>query len=428
MRNIALLEWGPASLYHIKPRVRIKVRTPWLDDGPLLPTWLATTQQVQDEGFCVRYALSAYEDLNGAIRNLRQCFGFPYQEYIGYLNTLSRTHRARREHEGLIDRLRRWAILGNVDAVLWIDYSKANQPPGSFKNGPKDSRPFSPSHIQYVVSVVVDDDYYDFGGNAESEGAWSESDMEFSLGFRPGGNAEKTPATPSKSLAEKPVRLSLTDAAAKTQVATGRQLPSPRPTPRLTMLEQLTQSQVLTATPRERSQQGGSTSSRSHNHSTSTREQDSVTLRTMLQEEFVPAHGSIYVRSMAPGPGYYGVPSQDELLDESKGCGFGTKPRGRIDETVAREKDKPGPGQYATKPALTDVRVQGGRFDQAIKVVSPLDAPRKLPFISALAATTENHSIFSPNEFHGVTPEAVSLSKGVHRAPKYSFGKMRRPF
>ena len=54
-----------------------------------------------------------------------------------------------------------------VDAVLWIDYAKAqpqqkgsdagylrpsrvqaNQPPGSFKMGPRESRPFSPAHMQ----------------------------------------------------------------------------------------------------------------------------------------------------------------------------------------------------------------------------------------------------------------------------------------
>mmetsp|Transcript_27315 Transcript_27315/g.62933 ORF Transcript_27315/g.62933 Transcript_27315/m.62933 type:complete len:430 (-) Transcript_27315:138-1427(-) len=429
MRNIALLEWGPTSLYYIKPREMIKVRTPWLEDGPVLPSWLATTFQAQEEGFVVRYALSAYEDLNSVIRNLRRCFGFPYQEYVGYLNTLSRTHRARREHEGLVDRLRRWAIFGNVDAVVWIDYAKANQPPGSFKDAPKDSRPFSPAHIQMCQTAHADDD-----SEIESEGAWSESDPEFSTGiaFRPAPGGTTTLEQPSLSDTGKlaPASASVLVPASPT---TSRVLSSTT-APRTTILEKITQDKVLESPlrgfPQERSLQfqSGSVSSRSHNRSTTSGGQDGASLRTMLQEEYVPAHGSIYVRSISPGPGYYGVPSLQQIQDSNKGCGFGMKPRGRIDETIAATKDKPGPGHYAPKPAYADRKVPGGCFSQAVKAVSPLDAPRKLPFLSALAAKTENHSIFSPRDFHAVTPEAVSLSKGLHRPPKYSFGTMRRPF
>lgn len=64
------------------------------------------------------------------------------------MNTLTQQYRTRSEHEGLMDRIRRWAMFGNVDAVLWIDYAKANQPPGSFKMGPRESRPFGPGHLQ----------------------------------------------------------------------------------------------------------------------------------------------------------------------------------------------------------------------------------------------------------------------------------------
>ncbi|CAE8669910.1 unnamed protein product, partial [Polarella glacialis] len=126
MRNIALLEWGPASLFYIQPRELIKVRSKWLEGGPVLPLFISTMEETKAGGpdIVVRYALSAFEDLNSAIKNLRRCFGFPYQEYIGYINTLTQSHRARREHEVLIDRLRRWAIFGNVDAVFWIDYAK----------------------------------------------------------------------------------------------------------------------------------------------------------------------------------------------------------------------------------------------------------------------------------------------------------------
>ena len=63
------------------------------------------------------------EDLNSAIKNLRRCFGFPYQEYIGpaarsiffggsssvlcatlrYMNTLTHQYRTRSEHEDCAD-------------------------------------------------------------------------------------------------------------------------------------------------------------------------------------------------------------------------------------------------------------------------------------------------------------------------------------
>jgi hypothetical protein len=133
-----------------------------------MPPFLSTSEEARAK-IKVRYALSAYEDLNRAIRNLRRCFGFPYQEYIGYLNTMTRTHRARREHSILVESLRRWAMFGNVDAVLWIDYAKANQPPGSFKMGSRDSRPFSPLHTLICAACEEADEY------EESE-AWSDSE------------------------------------------------------------------------------------------------------------------------------------------------------------------------------------------------------------------------------------------------------------
>merc|ERR1719265_1404982 len=147
---------------------------PWLDGGPNMPPFLSTREESKagSADICVRYALSAFEDLNSAIKNLRRCFGFPYQEYIGYLNTLTRTHRARREHEALVDRLKRWAIFGNVDAVVWIDYAKANQPPGSFRIGPRDSRPFGLSHME-ICQAVAEGEHRDRDDQSE---AWSDVD------------------------------------------------------------------------------------------------------------------------------------------------------------------------------------------------------------------------------------------------------------
>ena len=128
--------------------------------------------------------------LSQVIKNVRQCFGFPYPDAVGYYNAQNSRHRSRREHEGpgaarnavrssvdgparssqlfdaravgrqdtrvedgnllkflgffqmcfrnrfpsvsnsstlppgLIERLRSWAIVGNVDAIVWIDFEK----------------------------------------------------------------------------------------------------------------------------------------------------------------------------------------------------------------------------------------------------------------------------------------------------------------
>lgn len=45
-------------------------------------------------------------------------------------------------------------------------------------------------------------------------------------------------------------------------------------------------------------------------------------LRLQLQEEVVPVPGSIYSRSIVPGPGYYGAPKAPSKK-ESRGFGEG---------------------------------------------------------------------------------------------------------
>merc|ERR1712070_1345039 len=65
-------------------------------------------------------------------------------------------------------------------------------------------------------------------------------------------------------------------------------------------------------------------------------------LDMMILEEVVPAHGSIYPRSIAPGPGHYGNPFC-ALAPPSSGKTFGRKPIGRIDETMKIAKLRPGP-------------------------------------------------------------------------------------
>lgn len=94
----------------------------------------------------VRYALSAFSDLDRAIGNLRRCFGFIHQEYIGYVNTFTKSYRVRPEHYVVMQRLKIWAWTRAVDAIFWIDYAK---PTRAHMMGLRDSRPFSAVHMDF---------------------------------------------------------------------------------------------------------------------------------------------------------------------------------------------------------------------------------------------------------------------------------------
>eukprot|EP00747_Dinoflagellata_sp_TGD_P164938 gnl/TRDRNA2_/TRDRNA2_185575_c0_seq1.p1 gnl/TRDRNA2_/TRDRNA2_185575_c0~~gnl/TRDRNA2_/TRDRNA2_185575_c0_seq1.p1 ORF type:complete len:413 (+),score=63.72 gnl/TRDRNA2_/TRDRNA2_185575_c0_seq1:80-1318(+) len=412
MRNIALLEWGPASLFHIYARERIKVRTGWLEGGPLMPPFLSTKEEAKAcEPIPVRYALSAFEDLNAVVRNLRRCFGFPYQEAIGYLNTLTRTHRARREHESLVDRLRRWAIFGNVDAVVWIDYAKANQPPGEFKMGPRDSRPFNASHMEictHIAGEYQDDD-------EESE-AWSEVDDE--------GAAATTAASHGGGGAVQPDPVAQSATQVKAEMATTKRSSHwKRPSGYLELTAGLRTTQDKSKTPRTPKALGGA-SSPGDAVDSSRNVQEKAMLRMMIQEEVVPAHGSIYVRSIAPGPGHYGSPGPSAL--EDKACGMGYRAKSTFDQVAALTKDNPGPGKYEHKAPLTEEKALLGRFGKAVKMVPPDEATKKLPFISKMASKVEGHGLQSPNFYYSISPEAPCGS--MVKSPQYTFAKARRPF
>jgi len=428
MRNIALLEWGPASLFHIQPRERIKVRTVWLEGGPIMPPFLSTRDESKGSSsdIVVRYALSAFEDLNGAIKNLRQCFGFPYQEYIGYLNTLSRTHRARREHEALVDRLRRWAIFGNVDAVVWIDYAKANQPPGSFKMGPRDSRPFSQAHMELCTDL--DFDALD-NNNAEgdSEAAWSDIDEE--AGDRGGAPREREREAPHHSQQQSDVSMSQgVQGVRKPSVVLQRQSGGSIPLQRLTRAAELVEQGCTSLARDSKTPRGGSAKRENSLEQSAKLKQENALLRTMIQEEIVPGHGSIYTRSIAPGPGYYGTPGCSTFED----CGalqFGHRPKGRIDAIIeASEKNTPmGPGAYTPRAREVDDPHQLGKMGKGPRMVLPTETLRKLPFISALASESEGRGLHGPDTLHAIAPDAP-FSRNYVKPPKYSFGKMKRPF
>eukprot|EP00931_Biecheleriopsis_adriatica_P115515 TRINITY_DN91300_c0_g1_i1.p1 TRINITY_DN91300_c0_g1~~TRINITY_DN91300_c0_g1_i1.p1 ORF type:complete len:440 (+),score=100.36 TRINITY_DN91300_c0_g1_i1:114-1433(+) len=439
MRNIALLEWGPASLFYIQPRELIQVRSGWLDAGPVLPPFLSTMEEAKGHApdIVVRYAFSAFEDLNSAIRNLRRCFGFPYQEYIGYLNTLTRQHRTRREHEGHVDRLRRWAMLRNVDAVFWIDYTKANQPPGSFKMGPQESRPFSPAHMQLCTDVIENLRLEDM--DIESEGAWSDQEKDekdkdkekekngeglksLKEGASMGGSVREQGSLrpfPQKRLPKSAYSVRAAhmlapapDAKSALSGAPTEEAASPAPK----------------APPAEESlETDGDGFSKERLTNKGKGEQDM--LRTMLQEEYVPGPGSIYSRSIVPGPGYYGAPkAPSEKMKEAPT--FGVKMKSHIDYVKDFAAKLPGPGEYAAKAEMTASSEMVGKlgcFSKAPKMVATEDARKKLPFISKLSSATEGYGLDSSISFHCVPPDAPHSARYA-RQPKYSFSKTRRPF
>jgi len=158
---------------------------------------------------------------------------------------------------------------------------------------------------------------------------------------------------------------------------------------------------------------------------TSSGRRECVQLRDLLQEESIPAHGSIYKRSIVPGPGYYGAPGNFRLQG---GVTFSGRPRGRIDEAIATARELPGPGEYNGQNVFTESKAALGSFGKAPKLVMPTEISRKLPFISTRASEAEGHSVHSPSTFHTVSPDAPCYTRDFHHPPKYSFGKARRPW
>jgi len=425
MRNIAILEWGPASLYYIQPRRTIKVRTPWLDGGPLMPPFLSTKDEAKTQGFRVRYALSAFENLDNVIKNIRHCFGFPYQEAIGYLNSLTRSHRVRREHEALIDRLRQWAIFGNVDAVVWIDYEKSNQKPGSFKVGPRNSRPFSRAHIELCTTPS--------GRLAREEEDGEESDWTGSDVEEPSPKAGE--AIPSSARGPRSSALLKHFSSARKKQRGLDQGGAPIESPKGSKAPVEGARKTTEGVPRasgdapmvDHDEISLSLDSARDSQLSAEKKKADMLLDMMIQEEVVPAHGSIYPRSIAPGPGHYGNPFC-ALAPGTSGKTFGRKAIGRIDETMKSARLRPGPGEYASKPGFGDRDAPFGRFGKAAKMVLPVEGQNSTPFISDLAHTHDSHGVHSPNTLHFPGIQACDAAQGKMTAPLYSFSKAKRPW
>jgi len=149
-------------------------------------------------------------------------------------------------------------------------------------------------------------------------------------------------------------------------------------------------------------------------------------LRSMIQDEVVPTYGSIYKRSITPGPGYYALHKASEDPDinrERQNLGLGRKRHSAFDEVVAAASKLPGPGDYRAKPAMAEVRHTFGVFGRAERAAPPTEAHRKLPFISVAASRAEGYGVHGPGVFHSVEPDPRAL-----RSPRYSFGRAPMPW
>lgn len=99
-----------------------------------------------------------------------------------------------------------------------------------------------------------------------------------------------------------------------------------------------------------------------------------------------------------------------------------------IDEAGLRLKDLPGPGDYREKTPLAEAKHKLGRFNRADKLLTPADAAKKLPFISAMASMSEGSATLNPNVFASVCPSESGLPAYEKAGPEFSFGKARRPW
>jgi hypothetical protein len=153
-------------------------------------------------------------------------------------------------------------------------------------------------------------------------------------------------------------------------------------------------------------------------------------MRGMLQEEVIPCPGSIYPRTMTPGPGYYGVPS---IGSPRQAPSFYARRKGCIDMAVDEHRTVPAPGTYEHEAAADGKakKKQGGNsFGTAAMatLMTPAQTMRKLPFISTTASLAEAPCVCSPSGFHSITPEATNRTGDRSRGAAWTFSKMRRPF
>jgi len=410
MRNIAILEWGPSSLYHVEPRELIRVRpgSGFRDDGPMMPNFLASKEEQKDtkQQIKVRYVYSAHQNLDKAVRNLRKCFGFPYPDAVGYVNALTRAYRVRREHEPVIERLKQWAIFGNVDAIIWIDYEKSNQKPGEFKRGSRPSIPFGPKHLLLSLHDTAffhnEDEEEDEMAVDETAEAWSPRETSINLTVD-----ERTPRSGRAGTRGRSTELIAMIQKTRQRVPNRRAQSSPSkdqddPSTSLQQTQQQTKVAVLS---------------------------DPLEDILLIQPEVIPPFGSIYPRKITPGPGQYGLTTHLEIGGTGPKFGIRAKLRGQIDEVLRIKKMVPGPGYNDLEKGLASTLPRHARqvFTKAAAHILPVDGDNRLPFISEEHSLRENITIHSPPGFHDIPLDTRNDPRSA-ATPRhmYTFSKAER--
>jgi hypothetical protein len=312
--------------------------------------------------------LAHSEDLNKVIKNVRECFGYPYPESIAYYNVISGKFRIRREHEHLVDVLKQWCMMETIDAIVWIDYPKTNQKPAEFSpfmQGPRTSVPFSQKHLTMPRKDVGHDAHSDDESDLVDEVPPAKSPV---MGH---GSAQLIMSIQSARHAERINQL------AATFIVEGMQdmVDSDNTTAQFTIgHENLPEDPSSTNNDADAEKSGGQIS---------------------VQPEVVPPHGSIYPRSIAPGPGQYAAPS---FLDENHGRTFLGKYKSHFDKEAEQKLFVPGPGKY--EPLTHTPRVVS--FNKGRKLVHPTESTNAEPFVSAEHAAQANRMVHGPGKLHNI--------------------------
>jgi hypothetical protein len=386
-----------------------------------MPPFLYNKEEAKRAGVSVRYVLAASEDLNKVIKNVRACFGFPYPDAIGFFNAVNSRHRARREHEGLIDRLRTWAIVGNVDAIVWIDFEKAQRD----KVGPRDSVPFSERHLNVITDGTVVVVRGPDTSEAEDDEALDEMVDEERVSPRGREGFLKVMRASQGLREEQTVLLNSTlSIPSRGHAFPGEELEVDVSGEEAAGEAERDEDEEEAAAPATEEVAAGEEAEPA---------KDWKTEVPTLQPETNPPPGCIYKRSMTPGPGHYHVP----LSWKSGGLAFQRKPRGRLDDLVRAKAADPSPGQYEPPVGMIERlvkegpgadKVRGVKFSDARRLRSAVEGQNVTPLITREHAKSDNAGIFSPGYFHDVLPseqEEQVLSK-YRRQPSHSIGRAKR--
>ncbi|CAE7203969.1 Cdk10 [Symbiodinium sp. CCMP2456] len=279
--------------------------------------------------------------------------------------------------------------------------------------GPRESRPFSPAHMQ--ICNDLPDSLRLEDANDESEAAWSEQEPDedrhhgglppvSSSGFDQAHTDQlnNQPREPGTLRPLPPRRLPKHIHRTRPAYLLGQALKTMCNAPEKE--ETAMAVKIVPADGKEKP-------------SDKAKEAEKEILRIQLQEEFVPVPGSIYQRSIVPGPGYYGSPKVPGHVTQEAAT-FGRKGMSTFDQIKDFAAKLPGPGQYEEKASTTDEvsrrkpTPRTGCFGKSPKLVSREEAFKKLPFISKLASACEGFGLHSSETFHCVNPEDVPV--GVH--------------